>query len=45
MSFTVFYTDFDEFEKMSGVSLSDDFRDLSSTTFNGKDRRKERRDS
>ena len=45
ISFTVFYADFDEFEKMSGVSLTDDFRNLSSTTFNGKDRRKEKRDA
>ena len=45
ISFTVFYADFDEFEKMSGFSLADDFRDLSSTTFNGKDRRKEKRKS
>ena len=45
ISFTVYYADFDEFEKMSGVSLTDDFRDLSSTTFNGKDRRKEKRDA
>lgn len=45
ISFTVYYADFDEFEKMSGVSLADDFRDLSSTTFNGKDRRKAKRDT
>ena len=45
ISFTVYYADFDEFEKMSGVSLADDFRDLSSTTFNGKDRRKEQREA
>jgi len=43
ISFTVYYADFDEFETMSDVSLADDFRDLSSTTFNGKDRRKENR--
>ncbi|MCW8822215.1 MAG: hypothetical protein OQK45_08285 [Sulfurovum sp.] len=43
ISFTIFHTDFDEFEKMSGVNLSEDFRNLSSTTFNGKDRRKEKR--
>ena len=43
ISFTVYYADFDEFEKMSGVSLTEDFRNLSSTTFNGKDRRKEHR--
>lgn len=45
MSFTVFYADFDEFEKMSGVSLSNDFRNLSTTTFNGRDRRQERREA
>lgn len=45
ISFTVYYSDFDEFEKMSGVSLSDDFKDLTSTTFNGKDRRQEKREA
>ena len=45
MSFTVYYPDFDEFEKMAGVSLNDDFRDLTSTTFTGKDRRKEKREA
>ena len=45
ISFIVYYADFDEFEKMSGVSLTDDFRDLSATTFNGKDRRKDKRDT
>lgn len=45
ISFTVYYADFDEFEKMAGVSLSNDFRDLSSTTFNGNDRRKDKRDT
>lgn len=45
ISFIVYYADFDEFEKMSGASLTDDFRDLSSTTFNGKDRRKDKRDT
>ncbi len=44
ISFIVYYSDFGEFEKMSGVSLSDDFRDLTSTTFNGRDRRKEKRE-
>ena len=47
ISFTVNHSDFDEFEKMSGVSLSDDFRDLSSeensAAYKGKERRKERR--
>ncbi len=48
ISFTVNRSDFEEFEKMSGISLSDDFRDLSSegnsAAFNGKDRRKEKRE-
>ncbi|MCO4845524.1 MAG: hypothetical protein KC427_05845 [Sulfurovum sp.] len=45
ISFTVYYADFNEFEKMSGVSLSNDFRNLSTTTFNGRDRRKEHREA
>ena len=49
ISFTVNRSDFDEFEKMSGVSLSDDFRDLTSygntAPFNGKERRKEKREA
>lgn len=45
ISFTVYYSDFDEFEKMAGVSLNDDFKDLTSTTFSGKDRRKEEREA
>lgn len=44
ISFTVFRSDFKEFEKMSGVSLFEDFRDLSNTSFSGKDRRKETRE-
>ncbi len=48
ISFIVNRFDFNEFEKMSGVSLSDDFRDLSSnensTVYNGKERRKKTRD-
>ncbi len=48
ISFTVNRFDFEEFEKMSGVSLNDDFRDLSSegnpAAFKGKERRKEKRD-
>ncbi len=48
ISFIVNRSDFDEFEKMSGLSLRDDFRDLSSnensTVYNGKDRRKKKRD-
>jgi hypothetical protein len=47
ISFTVLSADFEEFEKMAGVSLHNDFRDLSSTTFkfNGKERRKEKREA
>ena len=49
ISFTVNHSDFDEFEKMSGVSLSDDFRDLSSeensAAYNGKERRKKKREA
>ena len=45
ISFTVYYADFDEFEKISGFSLTNDFRDLTATTFNGKDRREENRDT
>jgi hypothetical protein len=45
ISFTIYRADFDEFEKLSGISLTNDFRDLSSTTFNGKDRRKDKRDT
>ena len=45
ISFTVYYSEFDEFEKMSGFSLKKDFRDLSSTSFSGRDRRTEKRDS
>ncbi len=43
ISFTVLYADFEEFEQMAGVSLSDDFRDLTSTTYNGEERRKDKR--
>ncbi|EIF51315.1 hypothetical protein [Sulfurovum sp. AR] len=43
ISFTVLSADFEEFESMAGVSLNDDFRDLTSTTFNGTERRKENR--
>lgn len=49
ISFTVNRSDFNEFEKMSGVSLSDDFRDLSSegnnAAFKGKERRKNKREA
>jgi len=49
ISFIVNCSDFDEFEKMSGVSLSNDFKDLSSdensAAFNGKERRKVKREA
>ena len=44
ISFTVYSEEFEEFEKMAGVSLSKDFRDLTETKFTGKDRRKEKRE-
>ena len=47
VSFTVLAHEFDEFEKMAGVSLSKDFRDLSAKENNepyqGEERRKEKR--
>lgn len=45
ISFTVLSADFDEFEKMAGVSLNDDFRDLTSTTFNAEERRRASREA
>jgi hypothetical protein len=45
ISFTVYYADFEEFEKMAGVSLTKNFRNLTSTKFAGKDRRTEKRES
>ena len=46
ISFTVNRSEFDEFEKMSGVSLGDNFRDLSSEKNSTvhKERRKKKRD-
>jgi len=48
ISFVVQYCDFEEFEKMSGVKLNEDFRDLTSetknTSYKGKERRKEKRE-
>ena len=48
ISFIVNRADFDEFEKMAGVSLKDDFRDLTAagdgTAFKGKERRREKRE-
>ena len=43
ISFTVKRSDFDEFEQMSGVSLSDNFKDLSSDENSATNNRKERR--
>jgi hypothetical protein len=43
ISFTLYSEEFDEFERMAGVSLSKDFRDLTNTKFTGKERRKEKR--
>lgn len=43
ISFTVLRDDFEEFEAMSGVSLTKDFKNLTSITFSGKERRKEKR--
>lgn len=49
ISFTVFQADFEEFEKMSGVSLSKDFRDVTPTgdtaEYQGIERRKKGRAS
>ena len=48
ISFIVNYIDFDEFEQISGVSLSNDFRDLTSNennaSYKGEERRKENRE-
>jgi len=47
VSFIVNYVDFEEFEKMAGVSLKSDFRDLTPTEntaqYSGEERRKEKR--
>jgi len=43
ISFTVYSSEFEEFEQMAGVSLTEDFRDLTSSNYNGKERRKEKR--
>lgn len=45
ISFIVNRSDFNEFEKMSGTSLKDDFRDLSSSVHNEEERRKVKRES
>ncbi len=48
ISFTIEYSDFDEFEKMSGVSLDNDFRNLTSNNntvpYNREERRKKKRE-
>lgn len=48
ISFTIKHDDFDEFEQMSGVSLTKDFRDLTSNSdtpaYQGEERRKNRRE-
>lgn len=48
ISFTVNYDDFDEFEQMSGVQLTKDFRDLTpnndAAAYQGKERRKKKRE-
>ncbi|PHS38325.1 MAG: hypothetical protein COB07_08525 [Sulfurovum sp.] len=47
ISFTIDPSEFDEFEKMSGVNLNKDFRDLTpksdAAVYQGEERRKERR--
>lgn len=48
ISFTVDHNDFDEFEQMSGVNLSKDFRDITSdniSSYQREERRKEQRAS
>ncbi len=45
ISFTVKASDFDEFEKMAGVSLKNDFKDLTEVHYEGKERRKGQRTS
>lgn len=47
ISFTLYHDEFDEFEQMSGVHLSEDFRDLTAyeneDVYKGEERRKEKR--
>ncbi len=45
ISFTVKASDFEEFEKMAGVSLKNDFKDLTEVHYEGKERRKGQRTS
>ncbi|RRS32649.1 MAG: hypothetical protein P794_00900 [Epsilonproteobacteria bacterium (ex Lamellibrachia satsuma)] len=47
ISFIVNHSDFEEFEKMAGVNLDNDFRDLTSyndSSYNGPEKRKEKRE-
>jgi hypothetical protein len=43
LAFTVLHEDFEEFESMAGVSLTNDFKDLSTVTYNGEERRRQKR--
>ena len=43
LAFTVLREDFEEFESMSGVSLTNDFKNLSTLTYNGEERRRQER--
>jgi len=43
ISFTVLRDDFEEFETMAGASLKKDFKNLTSTSYHGKERRKTKR--
>lgn len=45
ISFIVREQNFEEFEKMAGVSLKDDFNDLTEVEYRGEERRKEERSS
>ena len=45
ISFTVKASDFEEFEKMAGVSLKNDFKDLTEVQYEGKERRQSQRTS
>lgn len=45
ISFTVEASDFDEFEKMAGVSVKNDFKDLTEVHYKGEERRQTERTS
>jgi len=45
LAFIIREEDFNEFEKMTNLSLEEDFRDLTDFQYNGKERRKETRES